>query len=121
MAHILIAEDDAAMRFFLTSALTKAGYQVTAVSDGQEAWHMLQSTTPFDMVLTDIVMPGIDGVELAQKARMMNANLKIMFMTGFSVVSVGAQHHGDNSKAGLLSKPFHLNELVQQISQLLES
>lgn len=121
MAHILIAEDDAAMRFFLTSALTKAGHQVTAVNDGAEAWDKLQSATIFDMLLTDIVMPGIDGIELAQKARAMDADLKVMFITGFSAVSVGAPHDENNDNARLLSKPFHLNDLVQQVNQLLES
>ena len=67
MAHILLAEDDESLRKFLAAALVKAGHVVTDFGDGGEAWECIQGFT-FDLLLTDIVMPGMDGIELAKRA-----------------------------------------------------
>ena len=67
VAAILLAEDDEAVRTFVTRALTHRGHSVVAVNDGQAAIRALEAQT-FDLMLTDIVMPGLDGVALAEKA-----------------------------------------------------
>src|SRR3954468_5087719 len=74
MAHILLAEDDESLRKFLAAALVKAGHAVTDFGDGAEAYECIKGYT-FDLLLTDIVMPGMDGIELAKKAAEMNAAL----------------------------------------------
>ena len=67
MLRILLAEDDDSMRTYLARALERVGYAVVAVDSGIAAMPLLESE-PFDLLLTDIVMPEMDGIELAQKA-----------------------------------------------------
>lgn len=120
MAKILLAEDDQSMRDFLTIALTKAGHDVIAKTNGLEALDTLKTNSDFDLLLTDIVMPGMDGIELSQLATNICPNLKVMFITGFAAVAVGQEKISPaNSK--ILSKPFHLKELVNQVDKLLQA
>lgn len=120
MARILLAEDDRSMRDFLTLALTKAGHSVTAAADGLEALQQLEHKTDYDLLLTDIVMPGMDGIELSQRATTLCPHVKVMFITGFAAVTLG-QNNKRAGDAKVLSKPFHLKELVGQINTLLEA
>lgn len=122
MAKILLAEDDDAMRQFLTLALEKAGHTVVGASDGAEAFRLFQeSEGAFDLLLTDIVMPGMDGIELSQKARQKAPGIKIMFITGFAAIAPDAQSGLSGAEAPVVSKPFHLGALVEQVNELLES
>ena len=72
----------------------------------------------FDLLLTDIVMPGMDGIELAKRAAELNAGLKIMFITGFAAVAL---HPSSNApkQAKVLSKPFHLREIVAEVERMI--
>ena len=117
MAHILLAEDDESLRKFLAAALVKAGHIVTDFGDGDEAWECIQGFT-FDLLLTDIVMPGMDGIELAKRAAELNDGLKIMFITGFAAVAL---HPSSNApkQAKVLSKPFHLREIVAEVERMI--
>jgi len=117
MAHILLAEDDELLRRFLTGALVKAGHSVTDFGDGAEAHECLKGYA-FDLLLTDIVMPGMDGIELAKRAAEMNAALKIMFITGFAAVALHPSS-GAPKQAKVLSKPFHLREIVAEVDRML--
>ncbi|MBU6442540.1 MAG: response regulator [Alphaproteobacteria bacterium] len=117
MAHILLAEDDESLRRFLAQALVKAGHEVTDFGDGAEAWECLKGFR-FDLLLTDIVMPGLDGIELAKRAAERHSELKIMFITGFAAVAL---HPSSNAprQAKVLSKPFHLREIVAEIDRMI--
>jgi two-component system cell cycle response regulator CpdR len=117
MAHILLAEDDESLRKFLTAALVRAGHQVTDFGDGEEAFECLKGYR-FDLLLTDIVMPGMDGIELAKRAADLHTALKIMFITGFAAVAL---HPSSNApkQAKVLSKPFHLREIVQEVERMI--
>ena len=117
MAQILLAEDDETMRRFLTQALTRAGHTVTDCGDGEAAFACL-SDHRFDMLLTDIVMPGLDGIELAKRAVAQVPQLKIMFITGFAAVALHPSA-GTPKQARVLSKPFHLRELVAEVDRML--
>ncbi len=124
MAKILLAEDDASMRSFLTTALEKAGHTVEARSDGLDALAAVQGSADgtFNLLLADIVMPGMDGIELAQKATALHPSIKVMFITGFAAVAMGARNpqlNPQQTDTRVLSKPFHLKDLVDQVSQLL--
>ena len=65
-------------------------------------------------------MPGIDGIELAQRATAHLPNIKVLFITGFAAVALNAQKTGANRNAKILSKPFHLRELVQEVDRILQ-
>jgi len=117
MAKILLAEDDESMRRFLKSALEKAGHSVTAFEQGDLALAELE-TTVFDLLLTDIVMPVMDGIELARRAAEIDPNLKIMFITGFAAVALNPNNQAPK-EAKVLSKPFHLRELVQEVDRMM--
>jgi len=95
MATILYAEDDDAMRKFFEKALEKAGHHV---------------------ILTDIMMPGMDGIELAKHAETLSPGIKIMFITGFAAV---AMSDASASETTVLSKPVHLRQLVNEVDRMI--
>lgn len=115
--RILLAEDDDSMRTFLERALAKAGYDVIAFANGQEAFDRLKQE-PFTLLLTDIVMPLMDGIELARRASELDPELKIMFITGFAAVTLNVENKAPKD-ARVLSKPFHLKDLVREVDRLL--
>jgi len=115
--RILLAEDDDSMRGFLERALAKAGYEVIAFANGKEAHERLQEE-PFTLLLTDIVMPQMDGIELARRASELDPQIKIMFITGFAAVTLNTNSRAPKN-ARVLSKPFHLKDLVREIDRLL--
>jgi two-component system cell cycle response regulator CpdR len=117
MARILVAEDDDSMRSFLSGALRRAGHTVEPAADGFEAITLL-ARQEFDLLLADVVMPGMDGVELARRAARDQPALKVMFITGFAAVALRGRS-GMPGDPKILSKPFHLKDLVSQIDQLL--
>ncbi len=117
MAKILLAEDDEAMRRFLRTALEKAGHHVIDYGQGDEALGALEQTM-FDLLLTDIVMPVMDGIELARRAAEIDPNLKIMFITGFAAVALNPDNNAPKD-AKVLSKPFHLRDLVQEVERMI--
>ncbi|HEY6964897.1 MAG TPA: response regulator [Erythrobacter sp.] len=115
--RILLAEDEEAMRAYLERALTNAGYEVSAVDRGTDAVPLLQ-TGDYDLLLSDIVMPEMDGIELAQRCAEISPRTKVMFITGFAAVSLRASR--EQPAAKVLSKPFHLRDLVLEVERVFE-
>ena len=96
------------MRHFLEKALVGAGYDVIGFDNGKLAYARLLEE-PFTLLLTDIVMPEMDGIELARRASDLDPDLKIMFITGFAVVTLNPDKRPPQD-AKALSKPFQLRE-----------
>jgi two-component system cell cycle response regulator CpdR len=118
MQHkILLAEDDNDMRRFLVKALENAGFEVSSYDNGLSAYQRLREE-PFEMLLTDIVMPEMDGIELARRASELDPHIKIMFITGFAAVALNADSDAPKN-AKVLSKPVHLRELVSEVNKML--
>jgi two-component system cell cycle response regulator CpdR len=115
--RILLAEDDEDMRRFLVKALEKAGYDVVSFGNGLEAYERLKEE-PFMLLLTDIVMPEMDGIELARRASELDPDIKIMFITGFAAVALNSDSEAPKN-AKVLSKPVHLRELVSEVNKML--
>ncbi len=117
MIRILLAEDDDSMREYLARALERSGYAVMAVDRGTAALPLLDAHT-FDLLLTDIVMPEMDGIELAQRAAVLAPAMRVMFITGFAAVALKGGAALPNAK--VLSKPFHLRDLVMEVDRMFE-
>ncbi|PWG01755.1 cell cycle two-component system response regulator CpdR [Sphingosinicella humi] len=118
MIRILLAEDDESMRLYLARALEKVGYEVKAVDRGTAALPLLEAES-FDLLLTDIVMPEMDGIELAQRAAIIAPDMRVMFITGFAAVALKAGSTAPTAK--VLSKPFHLKDLVAEVDRLFQT
>ena len=111
---VLVVDDEpetaAAHRDFIARV---DGYWTGAVAgNGQQALALIESGT-FELLLTDIVMPGMDGIALAQAAQRLAEPPRIMFITGFAAVAL--QANDELPEARVLSKPFHLKDLVRQV------
>ena len=118
MARILLAEDDTTLRTFLAKALKRAGHEISAVDDGLEALAKAKAEH-FDLLIADVVMPSLDGFQLASRARALRPDLKVMFITGFAAVTLAARER-ELRGSKVLSKPFHLRQLVDQVNDLLK-
>jgi two-component system cell cycle response regulator CpdR len=118
MPRILLAEDDTSMREYLQRALQRVGYEVDAVGCGTEAVPRLEADR-YELLLTDIVMPEMDGIELAQKASAMDPDIRVMFITGFAAVALQSGRAAPEAK--MLSKPFHLKDLVAEVDRIFQT
>jgi two-component system cell cycle response regulator CpdR len=118
MPRILLAEDDTSMREYLQRALQRVGYDVESVGCGTEAMPLLESDR-YDLLLTDIVMPEMDGIELAQKASAIDPDIRVMFITGFAAVALQSGRAAPEAK--MLSKPFHLKDLVAEVDRIFQT
>jgi two-component system, cell cycle response regulator CpdR len=117
MSKILLAEDDTDMRRFLVKALQNAGYEVISYDNGLAAYERLREEA-FELLLTDIVMPEMDGIELARRASELDPDIKIMFITGFAAVALNPDSAAPKN-AKVLSKPVHLRDLVNEVQKML--
>lgn len=117
LSKILLAEDDHDMRRFLSKALENAGFGVASFDNGMAAYHRLREE-PFELLLTDIIMPEMDGIELARRATELDPDIKVMFITGFAAVALNPDNNAP-PQAKVLSKPFHLKDLVNEVHRLL--
>ncbi len=117
MVRILLAEDDDSMREYLARALERSGYAVVSVDRGTAALPLIEQES-FDLLLTDIVMPEMDGIELAQRANVIAPNMRVMFITGFAAVTLKPGSTPPDAK--VLSKPFHLRDLVLEVDRMFQ-
>lgn len=115
---ILLAEDDVDNRSILNIMLEKMGYKVTVAEDGQEAWNKFQKNN-FKIVITDIQMPGLSGVELLKKVHKTDSKLPVLLITGYDKNEpreMAKQH--DNIY--FLRKPFRRNKLREVLEESLK-
>ena len=118
MARILIAEDDPAVRSFVLRALTHRGHNVTGVCDGVEALEALEGGDDFELLITDIVMPGLDGIGLALKVARDRPELPVLLMTGFAAERQRA-HNLDELICDVVTKPFTLKEICDAAEEVM--
>jgi len=115
--RILIAEDDPRLRSLLERALRESGYTVDAYADGAEALFAAE-TESYDLLALDVMMPGVDGVEICRRLRAAGSGVPILVLTALD----GLGHRVDGLDAGAddyLTKPFHLPELLARVRALL--
>ena len=117
---VLVVEDDDNLRRYTTDILRELGYRVTEAADGAAAIAHLESAAALDLLLTDVVMPGMNGRELAAEAARRRPALKVLYMTGYTRDAMGSQ---GRLEAGvhIINKPFSFHELAARVRARLDS
>ena len=119
MARILLADDEPATRDLVRRALETEGHTVTAMAGGGEALDRLKAgAADFDVLVSDVNMPGIDGIELASRALALNPGLGLVLMSGFVEQLERAKGLGTKQLA-LVSKPFTLDQMRAKVREIL--
>ena len=113
--RVLLADDDDTLRDMLRTALTRAGYQVEAVADGDEARHAYLRQCP-DLLLADLVMPGLNGQELANACRTRCPETILVFMSGYSEDEL---QELDIRQVVFIPKPISPQKLIEDLDRLL--
>lgn len=113
-----MADDDRAVAEFVRRALAHHGHDVTVVEDGLAALHALETADPFELLLTDIVMPQMDGIALALKVARDYPNLRVLLMSGYAAERQRA-HNLDVLIQRVIPKPFTLQELIKVVDEVL--
>ncbi len=118
---ILIAEDESAVRELSGRILTGCGYRVLLAAHAGEAFAMShRDTGPIDLLVTDVVMPGLGGRELAQQLVESHPNLKVLYMSGYTDNAI--IHHGRlDPGVAFLQKPFLPSDLAREVRQVLDA
>lgn len=117
---ILLVEDDDRLRTLFSKALRLRGYTITEAQDGETALQILQDkSTQIHLLLTDVVMPKMGGIELAKKAQAICPNLRILYMSGYANDPVGGQFDLQDPSVFFIQKPFNTQGLITQIQQIL--
>ncbi len=118
MARILVADDESSVRDFLARALERYGHEVETAADGSDALAAL-ARTRFDLLLTDIVMPVMDGIALALKATSEHPDLIVLMMTGYAAEKQRA-HNLDALIHDVVMKPFSMDQILGAVQRALQ-
>ncbi|WP_417464295.1 response regulator [Kordiimonas sp.] len=117
MARVLVVEDEEAVRDYVSRVLTMHGHTVLVANDGAQAVELMNDHH-FDLLLSDIAMPMMDGISLALKVRATRPHVPIILMTGFANERQRA-HNLSLLIEGLLSKPFTMDQLLGAVNKAL--
>jgi CheY-like chemotaxis protein len=119
-ATILVVDDEEAALQLMHDALVAAGYEVHAAPDGQAAWKALQSGAVSEpaLLLTDLVMPRMDGMELARKVVEAHPRVRILFTSGYAD-DVVCSHQDIAAASAFLPKPFDVPQLLKRVKEVV--
>jgi CheY-like chemotaxis protein len=117
---ILVVEDDADVRAYVVETLGALGYDVLEAGRGEDALRLLEEYKTIGLLLTDVVMPGMNGRKLAEEARQRQPALKVLFMTGYSRNAIVHQGRLD-SGVDLIQKPLSSEQLATTIRKILDT
>jgi CheY-like chemotaxis protein len=119
--RILVVEDDRLVREHVAAQLVSLGYDIVTASGAHGALDILRTNEPFDLLFTDVVMPGgMGGRQLAEEARKMRPGLRVLFTSGYTANAI--VHHGRlDPDVNLLQKPYRRSELAAKIREALDS
>ena len=118
---VLVAEDDETVLYLVAHSLTAAGFRVLQACNGEDALEILHAQGPagVDVLISDVVMPGISGPILAARSAELLPRLRVLFMSGYTEEVI--QHHGvSRANVAFLQKPFAPSELVRKVRSLLD-
>jgi signal transduction histidine kinase/sensor domain CHASE-containing protein len=116
---VLLVEDDASVRRLGEEVLKDRGYAVISASSGQEALQLVENGTKIDLLVTDVIMPGMAGDELVEHLRLRRPDLKVVFVSGYASDSI--PRIIINSQTSFLQKPFPVEELVRKVYDMIHA
>jgi nitrogen-specific signal transduction histidine kinase/CheY-like chemotaxis protein len=118
--QLLLVEDEPGVRAIASQILKRCGYHVTVASDGPDALAQYERKgLHFDLVITDVVMPGMSGTELVRRLEAKRPGLRVLYTSGYTEDAV--LHHGVAAGAHFLAKPFTPSELARKVAQVLDA
>ncbi len=117
-SHILVIDDEEVIRSLLTDVLTEAGHKVVAVASAEEALEKVKDTA-FEVVITDLMMPGINGIEILRKVKKVNSDISVIIITGYATVETAVEAMKEGAY-DYLSKPFNLAEIKITVDRAVE-
>ena len=118
MATLLLVDDDLDVLAALANALASMGHRVTQASSGLQALEIIDRKEPIDLLLTDVVMPGLHGFNLARMAILRRPEIRILYMSGYTEVDVVTKDSGPRY-GKLLEKPLRPDELEREVEEAL--
>ena|SRR5882724_317142 len=118
MAAVLLVDDDADVLSTLGLILERAGHTVVTAGDGIKALDILDAGKPFDLLLTDIVMPGLNGFNLSRMARSRRPTMKVLYLTGYHEQALALRDQGERL-GKLLTKPIFPDDLRREVAAAL--
>jgi len=119
-ATVLLVEDEDAVRRLSSRVLSRAGYRVLTASSGEEALTVAADCVgPIDLLLTDVVMPGMSGRELAEQLMPLHPGMRLMYASGYTEDAI-IRHGVSSQETAFLEKPFTPNALLRKVRQVME-
>jgi PAS domain S-box-containing protein len=117
---VLVIEDEALVRLLVVDALAEMGFDILEAKDGPQGLEILQSSRPIDLLVTDVGLPGLNGRQVADAARLVRPGLKVLFMTGYAENATTAK---DLLAPGMqiIAKPFAMDVLARRVRELTET
>ena len=121
---ILLVDDDINLRTLCSKALTKNGYEVIEASNGRDALSYLKQRgceVEVDLILTDVVMPELGGIELAKEVHAFNSRIRVLFMSGYTNETLDISSEGHSQPVDFIQKPFNTKALLRKVRDILDS
>lgn len=115
--RVLLVEDEDMVRTVAERALTRAGYTVTSAADGDEGLEYVETGREFDLVVSDVVMPGMDGPAMVREIRKRHADLPVLFMSGYAEEQLRKEI--DLAQVHFLPKPFTVQQITDKVGAVL--
>jgi DNA-binding response OmpR family regulator len=121
METILLVEDEESLRDVTSTYLREKGYSVLVASEPEAAVAAAESSThPVNLLLTDVILPGSSGVQLAQRLTASNPQMRVLYVSGYTADAI-VHHGGHDENFAFLSKPFSLSALARKIRAILDA
>jgi CheY-like chemotaxis protein len=117
---ILVVDDEPEVRKLVTAMLTRQGYRVLTADTGENAVRLFKSTPEIDLLLTDVVAPGMSGPMIADQIAALKPDVKVLFMSGYDSTQV-VQRYVVEKGYSLLTKPFTIDQLEKKVVQILSA
>lgn len=118
---ILVVEDEPAVRELVVDALRDMGHEVIEAGDGQTGFDLLRKDSRIDLLVTDVGLPGLNGRQLADAARALDPNLKVLFMTGYAHHATGDDTDWLGSGMEIITKPFAIESLAERVRHIMDA